>query len=97
MIFFRPTIPPHVADVIRSFDPDLIQLIRSAVRTIAAKPDQGTPLQLDLAGLHQYRVRQFSLIYAIGRRKRMIKLMAMSHRHYRHEGLTERLRRKPLP
>lgn len=80
--------------MIQSFDPDLIQLIRSAVRTIAATPEQGTPLHLELAGLYQYRVRQFCLVYAVTQRTRMIKLMAVSYRHYRHEGLTERLSRE---
>lgn len=90
---FRPNIPPHVARAIRSFDPELTQLIRSALRTIAAMPERGTPLQLELAGLYQYRIRQFCLVYSVTQRTRMIKLMAVSYRHYRHEGLTERLSR----
>ena len=92
---FRPIIPPHVAEVIRSFDPELTQLIRSAIRTITVKPERGTPLQLELAGLHQYRVRQFCLVYAVDQKKRMLRLMAVSHRHYLHEGVRERLSRNP--
>ena len=93
MTRFRLNIPPHVARVIHSFDPDLIQLLRSAIRAIAATPERGTLLQLELAGLYEYRVRQFCLVYSVTQRTRMIKLMAVSHRHYRHEGLTERLNR----
>lgn len=36
---FRQDIPPHGADVTHSFHPDLTQLIKSAIRTIAANPN----------------------------------------------------------
>ena len=91
---FRPDIPPHVADVIRSLHPDLKQLIKSAIRAIAANPECGEPLQRELDGLRKYRVRRFRVIYAIDQKTRAIRLMAVGHRQYVYEELTERLRRK---
>ena len=95
MIPFRPNIPPHVADVIRSLHPDLKQLIRSAIRAIAANPECGDPLQRELDGLRKYRVRRFRIVYAIEQKTRVIRLMAVGHRRFVYEELTERLRRKP--
>jgi mRNA interferase RelE/StbE len=56
---FRPEIPPHVAEVIRSLHHDLERLIKSAVRAIAADPACGEPLKRELDGLQKYRVRRF--------------------------------------
>ena len=91
---FRPDIPPHVAEVIRVLHPDLKQLIKSAIRAIAANPKCGVPLQRELDGLRKYRVRRFRIAYAIDQKARVIRLMAVGHRRYVYEELTERLRRK---
>lgn len=91
---FRPDIPPHVADVIRSLHPDLKQLIKSAIRAIAADPDCGEPLQRELDGLRKYRVRRFRIVYAVHQKTRVIRLMAVGHRRYVYEELTEQIRRK---
>ena len=91
----RPDIPPHVADVIRSLHPDLKQLIKSAIRAIAANPECGEPLQRELDGLRTYRVRRFRIVYAVDQKARVIRLMAVGHRQYMYEELTERIRRKP--
>jgi mRNA interferase RelE/StbE len=95
VISFRPDIPPHVADVIRSLHPDLKQLIKSAIRAIAANPECGDPLQRELDGLRKYRVRRFRIVYAVDQKARAIRLMAVAHRRYVYEELTERIRRKP--
>ncbi|MBH0200817.1 MAG: type II toxin-antitoxin system RelE/ParE family toxin [Nitrospira sp.] len=92
---FRPDIPPHVADVIRSLHPDLKQLIKSAIRAIVADPDCGEPLQRELDGLRKYRVRRFRIIYAVHQKTRVIRLMAVGHRRSVYEELTEQIRRKP--
>lgn len=94
MIPFRLDIPPHVADVVRSLHPDLKQLIKSAIRAIAANPECGDPLQRELDGLRKYRVRRFRIVYAVDRRMRVIRLMAVGHRRSVYEELTERIRRK---
>jgi mRNA interferase RelE/StbE len=91
---FRPDIPPHVADVIRSLHPDLKQLIKSAIRAIAADPDCGEPLQRELDGLRKYRVRRFRIVYAVHQKTRAIRLMAVGHRRSVYEELTEQVRRK---
>jgi mRNA interferase RelE/StbE len=71
--------------------PDLKQLIKSAIRAIAANPECGEPLQRELDGLRKYRVR---IVYAIDQKTRVIRLMAVGHRRYVYEELTDRLRRK---
>ena len=91
---FRPNIPPHVAEVIRVLHPDLKQLIKSAIRAIAANPECGEPLQRELDGLRKYRVRRFRIVYATDQKGRAIRLMAVGHRRYVYEELTDRLRRK---
>lgn len=96
MSLFRPDIPPHVAEVIRSLHPDLKRSIKSAIRAIAADPECGEPLQRELDGLRKYRVRRFRIVYAVDHKTRAIRLMAVSHRRYVYEELTEQLRRKRL-
>lgn len=91
---FRPDIPPHVADVTHSLHPDLKQLIKSAIRAIAANPDCGEPLQRELDGLRKYRVRRFRIVYAVNQKTRVIRLMAVGHRRSVYEELTERIQRK---
>lgn len=91
---FRPDIPPHVADVIRSLHFDLKQLIKSAIRAIAANHECGEPLQRELDGLRKYRVRRFRIVYAVHQKRRVIRLMAVGHRRSVYEELTEQIRRK---
>ncbi len=93
MTLFRPDIPPHVAEVIRALHPDLKRSIKAAVRAIAADPERGEPLLRDLDGLWKYRVRRFRIVYAVDRKARVIRVMAVGHRRNVYEELTERLRR----
>jgi len=94
VIPFRPDIPPHVAEVIRSLHPDLKRSIKAAVRALATNPEAGESLQRELDGLRKYRVRRFRIVYAIDRKRRVIRLMAVGHRRDVYEELTARLRRK---
>jgi mRNA interferase RelE/StbE len=94
-VTFRPDIPPHVADVIRSLHPDLKQLIKSAIRAIDVNPEYGEPLKRELDGLRKYRVRRFRIVYAVDHKRRVMRLMAVGHRRSVYEELTERIRRKP--
>lgn len=94
MTSFRPDIPPHVAVVIRTLHPDLKQLIKSAIRAIAADPECGEPLKRELDGLRKYRVRRFRVVYAVDHKRRVIRLMAVGHRRSVYEALTERILRK---
>ena len=90
---FRLDIPPHVAEVIRSLHPDLKRSIKAAVRAIAITPEYGEPLLRELDGLWNYRVRRFRIVYAIERKTRVIRLMAVGHRRHVYEELSARLRR----
>ena len=91
---FRPDIPAHVAEVIRSLHPDLKRSIKAAVRAIATDPECGESLLRELNGLWKYRVRRFRIVYAVDRKTRVIRLMAVGHRQHVYEELTARLRRK---
>ena len=71
MSSFRPDIPPHVAEVIRSLHPDLKRSIKAAIRGIAADPECGEPLIRELDGLWKYRVRRFRIVYAIDYKARV--------------------------
>ena len=90
---FRADIPPHVAEVIRSLHPDLKRSIKAAVRAIAADPGCGTPLLRELDGFWKFRVRRFRIVYAIDRKRRVIRLIAVGHRQDVYEELSARLRR----
>lgn len=91
---FRPDIPPHVAEVIRSLHPDLKRSIKAAVRAIATDPECGEPLMRELDGLWKYRVRRFRIVYTIDRKARAIHLIAVGHRQSIYEDLTAKLRTK---
>jgi mRNA interferase RelE/StbE len=91
---FRPDIPPHVAEVIRSLHPDLKRSIKAAVRGIATEPECGEPLMRELDGLWKYRVRRFRIVYATDRKTRVIRLIAVGHRQSIYENLTAKLRTK---
>jgi mRNA interferase RelE/StbE len=91
---FRPDIPLHVAEVIRSLHPDLKRSIKAAVRGIATNPKCGEPLMRELDGLWKYRVRRFRIVYAIDRKARAIRLIAVGHRQSIYEDLTAKLRTK---
>jgi mRNA interferase RelE/StbE len=91
---FRTDIPPHVAEVIRSLHPDLKRSIKAAVRNIATNPECGEPLMRELDGLWKYRVRRFRIVYAIFRKARVIRLIAVGHRQSIYENLTAKLRTK---
>jgi mRNA interferase RelE/StbE len=89
---FRPDIPPHVARIIRSLHPDLKKPVKSAVRAIAANPECGEPLRRELEGLWKYRVRRFRIVYAIDRKTRTVRLMAVGHRKNVYEELAARMK-----
>ena len=91
---FRPEVPPHVAEVIRSLHPDLKRSIKSAIRAIASNPECGEPLLRELDGMWKFRVRRFRIVYAIDRKARAIRLMAVGHRQSVYEELTARFRKK---
>ncbi len=91
---YRPDIPPHVAEVIRSLHPDLKRSIKAAVRGIATDPECGEPLKRELSDLWKYRVRRFRIVYAIDRKAHVIRLIGVGHRQSIYEDLTAKIRKK---
>jgi mRNA interferase RelE/StbE len=67
--------------------------VRAAIRAIATDPECGEPLLRELDGLWKYRVRRFQIVYAVDRKTRVIRLMAVGHRRQVYEELSDRLRR----
>jgi mRNA interferase RelE/StbE len=94
--FFRPDIPPHIAAVIRSLNPDLRRSIRAAIDEIATNPECGEPLRGELNAYWKYRVRRFRIIYGVDRRKRKIRIMAIAHRRDVYEQLAIQLKDERL-
>lgn len=91
---YRLVIPPRVGKVIRSLHPDLKRSIRAAIRGILTDPECGAPLHRELDGLWKFRVRRFRIVYAIDRKAKTIRLMAVGHRQAIYEALTAQLRRE---
>lgn len=76
---FQPGIPPHIARVIRSLHPDLRRSVKSAIRAIASDPECGAPLLRARDGFWKFRVRRFCIVYAVHRKTRLIRIMAVGH------------------
>jgi len=91
MAAFRPDIPPHVAKVIRHFPPDLKRSIKAAIRSLSADPNGGEPLIRELEGFWKYRVKRFRIVYSFDRRRKVIRIVAVGHRHRIYEELVERI------
>ena len=88
---FRADIPPHVSEVIRHLSPDLKPSIKAAVRALCVNPSEGAPLVKKLEGLWKYRVSRFRIVYAIDRRRKVIRVMAVGHRRSVYEEVTKHL------
>jgi mRNA interferase RelE/StbE len=91
---FRADIPPHISDVIRHLSPDLKHSIKAAVRALCVNPSEGAPLVKELEGLWKYRVSRFRIVYAIDRRRKVIRIMAVGHRRSVYEKVAEFAKRK---
>jgi len=97
---FRVDIPSHVSEVVRHLSPDLKQSIKAAVRALCVNPSEGAPLMKELEGLWKYRVNRFRIVYAIDRRRKMLRIMAVGHRRSVYEEVAQRLpelRKRKLP
>jgi mRNA interferase RelE/StbE len=94
MAGYRPDIPPHVADVIRSLPPEVKRGVKAAVRALSNDPGAGEPLLRELDGLWKYRVRRFRIVYAMDRRRRALRIIAVGHRRAVYEELANLVRRR---
>lgn len=97
MAFFRPNIPPEVADIIRHLPPDIKVAVKQALRALSETPDLGEPLRRELTGLWKYRVRRFRIVYAINHPSRSLRILAVGHRRRIYDEVTEAVRQGKLP
>jgi mRNA interferase RelE/StbE len=94
MAVFQLDVPPHVADVLRHFHPDIKRSVKAALRAISRDPAMGEPLERELQGLLKYRVSRFRIVYAVDRAHRTVRVMAVGHRRRIYEELTDIVRQK---
>lgn len=94
MAGLRPAVPPQVAEVIRHLSPDIKRAVRSAIRTLRAKPTAGEALHGELRGLWKYRVRRFRIVYEIDGSARVLKIVAIGHRHSIYEEVADLMNRE---
>jgi len=90
---YRVELSPSVAEVVRRLPPDIKAQIKSALRAIAADPELGVPLQRELAGLREFRVRRFRVVYEVATRQHLLRIVAVGHRRSVYDDLTFHLRR----
>jgi mRNA interferase RelE/StbE len=91
---YRPDIPPHVAEVIRHLPPEVKRGVKGALRALARDPSLGAPLLRELEGLWKYRVSRFRVVYAIDRRQRVLRILAVGHRRRIYEEAARLARRE---
>jgi mRNA interferase RelE/StbE len=94
MAGYRPDIAPHVAEVIRHLPPEVKRGIKAAIRALSDASASGEPLQRELDGLWKYRVRRFRIVYAIDRRRKTIRIVAVGHRRVIYEEMADFVRRR---
>lgn len=94
MAGYRPDIPPHVAEVIRSLPPEVKRGVKATIRALSDDPGAGAPLQRELDGLWKYRVRRFRVVYAVDRQRRVLRIVAVGHRRAVYEELADLVRRR---
>jgi len=93
MAGYRPDIPPRVAEVIRHLPPDVKRGIKAALRALSDGSAAGDPLQRELEGLLKYRVKRYRIVYALDRRRKIIRIVAVGHRRGVYEELADFVRR----
>jgi len=93
MAGYRPDIPPHVAEVIRQLPPEVKRGVKSALRALSEGSAVGVPLQRELAGFLKYRVKRYRIVYALDRKQRIIRIVAIGHRRGVYEELADFVRR----
>ena len=77
MALYRPVIPSHIAEIIRSLPPDLKRSVKAAIQGLSENPNLGEPLLRELDGHWKYRVKRFRIVYTVHRREKVIRLVAV--------------------
>ena len=96
MSAYRLDIPPHVAEILRHFPPELKRPIKSALQALGRDPVLGEPLQRELEGIWKYRVRRFRIVYAVDRGARVLRVFAVGHRRTIYEEVAGVVRARDL-
>ncbi|MGH8623142.1 MAG: type II toxin-antitoxin system RelE family toxin [Burkholderiales bacterium] len=94
MAGYRPEIPPGVAEIIRHLPPEVKRGIKAALRALSGGSALGEPLQRELEGLLKYRARRYRIVYALDRRRKIIRILAVGHRRAVYEELADLVRRR---
>lgn len=87
MWIFHPTSPKTFV----IFPPDVKRSIKSALRLLSAHQQNGVPLVKELDGYWKYRVKRFRIVYAIDRRTKVLRVMAIGHRQGIYEEVAKLL------
>jgi mRNA interferase RelE/StbE len=93
MAAYRPDIPPHVAEIVRHLPPEVKRGVKSALRALSDGSAAGEPLQRELEGFLKYRVKRYRIVYALDRRRRIIRVVAIGHRRSVYDELADYVRR----
>ena len=93
MAGYRPDLPPRVAEVIRHLPPDVKRGNKAALRALSDGSAAGDPLQREHEGLLKYRVKRYRIVYALDRRRKIIRIVAVGHRRGVYEELADFVRR----
>ena len=80
------------AATIRHIPPSLKRGVKQAIRALAADPNCGERLQRELAKYRKFKVRRFRIVYAIGRGRRTVRIVAVRPRSTIYEEIAARLR-----
>ena len=96
MSAYRLDVPPHVAEILRHFPPELKRPIKSALQALGRDPALGEPLHRELEGFWKYRVRRFRIVYAIDRGARVLRVFAVGHRRTIYEEVAAVVRSRDL-
>lgn len=92
MAGYRPDIPPHVAEVIRHCPPEVKRGIKAALRALSAGTATGEPLRRELEGFLKYRVKRYGIVYALDRRRKILRIVAIGYRRGVYEELADFVR-----
>lgn len=77
-------VPDEVAELVRKMHPHLKKKIKASLKVILSDPNAGKALKDELAGLRNFRVSRFRIIYRVSK-KRDIEIIAIGPREHIYE------------
>ena len=88
----RLRVPDEVADLVRGMHPALKRKTSASLKTILSDPSSGKALKDELAGLRNFRVGSFRIIYRVIRK--VIEIVAIGPRERVYEETYRLLKRE---